>query len=366
MADNIGRAAAKDTEAKGYVSKLDESKANFDKVNTIGNNLQSNVDGRLMWLEVLKALDAALPKDERPAEQRQETEEDIARRPELHILSMDCEYYPDLSAWTTHIEQYKHKAPPPPPAEQAADGTTPPADGTTPPAEGATPAPDATAAAQTPPPAPASETPPTAPPAGDSNAVPTGDGTAAPGANGGWVIELKGYHLHNSLDSKDKKVDVGDEGEQFLRQTLIKNLETGTVKLPDGPNGDLIDVPISELGIKNPVVLTGLRTRPVTYMAEPIDPAAAGGMAPGMGPGARAGEFGPQGQGPLAPGQVAPKTFSLRKYNFIVQFSWQPQPRGKRLEKMAEKKSVPAATPEGTEPSTAATGAEPTTTSTGS
>ena len=75
----------------------------FDEIVTIGNNLQSNVDGRLLWLEVLKAVDAALPKDTRPPEQRQETEEDIAKRPELHIESMDCEYFADLTPWHTSI-----------------------------------------------------------------------------------------------------------------------------------------------------------------------------------------------------------------------------------------------------------------------
>ena len=43
------------------------------------------------------------------------------------------------------------------------------------------------------------------------------------------MIELRGYHLHNNLP--DKNIDVGDEGEQFVRNTFIKNLETGKVML---------------------------------------------------------------------------------------------------------------------------------------
>ena len=38
----------------------------FDKVVTTAKNLQSNVDGRLLWLELFKAIDAALPRDTRP------------------------------------------------------------------------------------------------------------------------------------------------------------------------------------------------------------------------------------------------------------------------------------------------------------
>ena len=39
----------------------------FDDITKIGQNLQSNVDGRLLWLELLKAVDSAMPKDTRPA-----------------------------------------------------------------------------------------------------------------------------------------------------------------------------------------------------------------------------------------------------------------------------------------------------------
>jgi type IV pilus assembly protein PilM len=185
--------------------------------------------------------------------------------------------------------------PPPSPDSVATptDGTTPPADGTTPPADGAAP------------------------------------------ANSGWVIELRGYHFHNSL--QDKKLDVGDEGEKFVRNTLIKNLELGKVKLPDGPDGKLIEVPISDLGIKYPVVVTSLKTNPVTLY--PDTPDATGAPASSR-------TIGPEGRQPGgAAGQTAEqKGFKLRKYRFVVQFVWQPQPRGKRLEKMAQKNGAAPST----------------------
>jgi hypothetical protein len=106
--------------------------------------------------------------------------------------------------------------------------------------------------------------------------------------------------------------------------------------LPDGPGGELIEVPIADLGIKYPVVVTHLRTETVTYMAEPIDPTG----TPMMGRGYE-GPSMPAGAG--LPGEQLPKTFKLRQYNFIVQFCWQPQPRGNRLEKMVEQKAAPPA-----------------------
>jgi type IV pilus assembly protein PilM len=318
-------------------------KTKFDSITAIGQNLQSNVDGRLLWLEVLKAVDAALPKDTRPPEQRQETEEDIAKRPELHIQSMDCEYFADLTPWHTSISS---RLAAPPAAAAPADGTAAPADGTSPPADGTAAEPPP---AETPPVDPAAATPPPA----DGSMLADGsapvDGAASGGLTaGGWVIELRGYHLHNNLP--DKNVDVGDEGEEFVARTLIKNLETGKVKLPDGPGGELIDVPIADLGIKYPVVVTQRRIDPVTYMAEPIDP-----NNPNAIPQMQS--FGPEGPAanPAVPGQQLPKMFKLRQYDFIVQFCWQPQPRGKRIE-MAQKKTAPAG--EADAPSTAAAGTD--------
>jgi type IV pilus assembly protein PilM len=334
MAQAITSAKSAESQAKQFVTTHDELKAKFDAIMARGTSLQSNVDGRLMWLEVLKAIDAALPKDTRPAAEKKETEEDIAKRPELHIQSIDCEYMPDLTAW--HAKWVPAAASPagdtitdpnaPPPAE----GATPPAEGATPPAEGA--------ATTTPPPA---EAPPATPPA-DATATPPAEGAIDPAtglpvaggtglAAGGWIIELKGYHLHNSLI--DQKVDVGDESEAFVQNTLIKNLESGTVMLPDGPGDQLVEVPIADLGIKHPVLVTSYRVIPVTYMAEPLDPT---GMP--MGPASEG--PGPRPGGTGLPGEELPKTYKLRQYNFIVQFCWQPVPRGARIE-LAKKKATP-------------------------
>src|SRR5262245_38916118 len=218
--DGAKRLADKDTSDH---TKNGELVTQFDNVVKIANNLQTNVDGRLLWLEMLKAIDAALPKDTRPPEKRQETEEDIAKREELHIEGIECEFMPDLTNWQASFMKYytpagKPAAPAaaaPANGEAAANGQPPAQDGTTPPAgqtaDAATATPPAGAAG--PPPSPDSTTPPadgTTPPA--DGTTPPADG-AAP-ANSGWVIELRGYHYHNSL--QDKKVDVGDEGEKFV------------------------------------------------------------------------------------------------------------------------------------------------------
>ena len=126
------------------------------------------------------------------------------------------------------------------------------------------------------------------------------------------------------------------------------------MKLPDGPNGEPVEVSMADLGIKMPVVVTREKTRPVTYFAEMPDPTgAAPGSRPGMGAEGPAGPGAPGVPGAsTTPGAAEPKTFKLRKYRFVVQFGWQPQPRGQRIEKAAKKKAGEASTaaaPAGTE-----------------
>ena len=87
-----GKQAAHPTIRSHDRSSFTELTAKFDTIVETGKNLVSNVEGRLLWLELLKALDVAMPKDTRPAEERKETAEDVTARNELHITSMDCEY----------------------------------------------------------------------------------------------------------------------------------------------------------------------------------------------------------------------------------------------------------------------------------
>jgi hypothetical protein len=120
----------------------------------------------------------------------------------------------------------------------------------------------------------------------------------------------------------------------FLKRTIIKNLELGKVKLPDGPKGELVDVSMSDLGIKMPVVMTHEKIRPITYFAD--TPANAAAAAAGRAPMAEAGAGG-------AAGGDQQKKFKLRKYPFVIQFAWQPQPRGQRVAMAAQKKAAAAA-----------------------
>jgi hypothetical protein len=169
-----------------------------------------------------------------------------------------------------------------------------------------------------------------------------GEGAAGPTGEG-WVIQIVGHHFHN---------DGQNEGTQFVRSTLIKNLMEGSIPLPDGPKGEVIDVPYSELGISFPVIITNNRIVEVSYDPEAVEGESSGGAMAMEGPrmagvegmgrgigglmteGGEAGGIG--GVGELGPdGLPIRKLWKLRRYDFVVQFAWTPTPRHERQEKRA-------------------------------
>jgi hypothetical protein len=230
------------------------------------------------------------------------------------------------------------------PAEGAATegATTPPESAETPPAEGAT-APDATAAAEAATAAAPTE-PPAEAPAGfpaeaaagttpqlDENGQPIPGAGAEDLTKGGWVIQMVGHHFHNSIPPD---VQVGDEATQFVLNTFCKNLKEGTVQLPDGEGGELKDVKFADLGIKYPVVVYRKKIQRVDYPAESEEEyqqrvVAAQGTETNRAP-------------TVGVVELPRKMLTLHRFDFILQFMWQPTPRSVRAEK-EKQPAVPAA-----------------------
>ncbi len=319
----------------------------FSSIKTIGDNLQSNADGRLLWLELIKAVDVAVPKDERPADQRQKTAKDVSERTELHIESMDCQFFPDLGRWFAGPVQtmYEKALKSEELAETAAAAEA---------AAAAAENPDATTEDDTAGDAgdeatdvdsaeepiddfgeedPGGEFPDEGMGAGfdDGGFDEGGFGDEEAGAIGpegpGWVIQLVGHHFHNRLEGN--AVDLDDEGARFVRKTLIRNLLEKSVMLPDGENGELVEVPLTELQISHPVLVTALRIGDETYdpEAQPEDPSS--GVTT-VRPRPTVGALGGAALSEGADIEEPPEYWELRRYDFVVQFVWKPTPRNIR------------------------------------
>jgi len=243
---------------------------------------------RFEALDMMRAVQSLLPRDEEG-----KIPENPADRKELHINSMDCQYFSDLAQWfgslqpqwaETHI------------GEEAAEGQAAPEDGNgEPPAQTPQPDADASAAAATP----------------DGEQAEKKDAAAGP-TGAGWVIELRGYHFHNEQRHKPL------EGAQFLRSTLVKNLmgkETKVV-VSAGPLAGQ-QVSVSDLGVGFPIIVESSPIKPVSI---PIANLREGGGSPAM-------PMPPQpGGDPTLPQE--PQELFLHRYDFVLQFCWQPRPAG--------------------------------------
>ncbi len=323
---------AMDSDSSQANSSYKDALTTLEGVANTGTNLAGIAERRLLWPELMKAINECLPRD--PGEPPKE----ISQRNQLHITRIDCEHFPDLSAWFTDVgakwnEQNPASGAPAAtmPTEAAADGAAPaegaPADAA-PPADGAPP--DGAPAEPPAPPNPDAATEVNA--VLDSNAVadPTAtvdstaadaaaaDATADPSAatgggptGAGWVIEMEGHHYHNE--------GFSDIGGVFVRETLIKNLKEQTVVLPVFQDGATVMRPFTmkELGVDFPVITY---ISPLTKV--PLgNPAAPGSAIPGA-----AAEATTPGAAPAV---------TLLECKFRVQFCWKPVPASQRIQKAA-------------------------------
>jgi hypothetical protein len=136
------------------------------------------------------------------------------------------------------------------------------------------------------------------------------------------VIQLRGYHYFNK----------NREGATFVRDTLIKNLEEGTVTLA-GPDGKEEEVKISKLGVSHPLLVEYEAIRP----EEVDDPDAPAPAAPPV----RA--VGAAAQRNQALDQRPKKT--VQRFDFVLQFAWKPTTFEQRAAADKPASAIPSTAP---------------------
>ena len=292
-----------ESQSRGFKSDHTAAKQKRERINQIGNNLVGNVEGRLRWLELFQAIDAALPSDPPQVEaahdvaaadptKTTENEEKkkslpIDQRRELHIEAVDCERFEDVSVWRKTIEPKYNKDHGV--ADESESGEE-----------------DDMIYR------------------GDADSFGTGDGMTS---NSGWVIQLSGYHYYNA--------DLRTRGAAFVHQTLLNELEEGSVRLPTGDNEEPEDVTMTDLGISFPVLIRAsqLIDYPIPdreKIAELQNELA---------------EEEKNADRNVRPGrqrtitQNITPTIPLKRCNFVVQFCWQPATRAERIE-LAENRKL--------------------------
>lgn len=295
-------------DAGRFQSDADQATTDFQTIDKIGQNLVGNVEGRIRWLELLKAVNACLPSDS-PREAAEEDEEEnqkkippadrIAARNELHITNLECQKAEDVSQWYEIIKQWDPEAKKPSNADPMAQDET-----------------NAYA----------------------NDGMGGGFENATAELKGpGWIIQLRGYHYHNA--------DQNDYGAEYVRNTLLENLRNGTLELPSGDSGESEEVTTKELGISHPVLVNPPKVETVELPNPNADSASAG---PRPGRGALGGiGGGPMMQPVTENNSTEPDTFRLRRFEFDVQFCWQPKTPSERLEAKQAKEEAEKANNQG-------------------
>ncbi len=316
--------------SKRFKGEADGARLAFNSTDTIGKHLTENVEGRVRWLELLKAVSDALPYDVKGRES-----ERIELQNKLYIDSVDCQHVETFESWMVYIKMMGG------PEDLKLIGVTPASTAAVP-AEGSEGTSTATSTT--------SEAPADAAAAGE----PKGPG---------YIIQIIGHHYHNPDDPRQLI------GPWYVRQTLTNNLLNGKVMLPPGEQYSM-----KELGISHPVMIRPGLPFPEQHL-NPFATAQGGasgynspetagsGSMPGMssmrpmgsmGMGSRGSMSGSMGSmpggmggmsGSMPGGAGTGEVFVLKRFNFVVQFAWVPTPRSERVKKREAAKSAAAAQP---------------------
>jgi len=326
--------------------------AALDTLKKIGTEVVGSADRRLLWLEVMRAINSSLPPMAANLDPKAPTPDiktlPLGQRKDLKIEYVETQFYPDLALWFNDTVKEKYLLLHPEIAKLPAAGADP----------SAAPADPAAVAAAAPAPDPAMM----ASADGGMTGMPGGDGYGAasgaetgpqtdlsgitipnPPTGRGWVVEIKGFHYYN--DQKDR----ANTGAAHVRNTIIKQLEYGIVSVPGGPGKPNQQFTMKELGIGFPILAFNPRPKP-TFVPNPnfVQPGGtgAGGMPGGGGmPGSFGGTTGgfggtpggfgvsPTGDGSTVQYDPAnPPAFPVTRYDFAIQFVWQEKPLNVRLE----------------------------------
>ncbi|MDO5580729.1 MAG: pilus assembly protein PilM, partial [Planctomycetia bacterium] len=389
------------SQSQGLISGAATEVGNFKAVDQIGRNLTSNVEGRLTWLELLKAVNTVIPAEAASKEILKEGAsaiklEAIEKQNRIYIKNIEVQALDDLAPWYEIAKQWyyiddieaavfkkKSKITPEqywffPPASatkgeaggQGVDVAVPPTAAGGAADEGA-----ADGAAEEPEEAPA-EVPA---PGGALNQIVESRDVRIdkiPGPTGpGRIVQLSGYHYHNSDNVEDAA-----RGPEYVRRTILRNLKHGSVELPvslerqRGGNTGTEVVTLKQLGIYYPILMNpGV----IDEKYRLLDPEAAakerkklmekmlksrpgGARYAGRGGGMMddsmsmtGGGRGMPGLETIAGGLGRDQVLNLRRFPFVIQFVWQETPPSIRdLRNAAVAAAIAAAkgsAPEGSE-----------------
>ena len=330
------RASTTQSFASDLVSKTSQAISEFQKVDSIGTNLTSNVEGRIIWLELLRAINAALPQTQSGgAVPKPLTNDGFAEIDRVFIDSIEAITVDSLATWFAPLKDRYYPSDEKVTVAKAASTTS--AATVTLPVEGEGENGEEEMAAH---PAPVTETDE------ERRALVPGPTGTTPAK----VIQMIGSHYHNPRDP-NKFAESG--GEAYLRQTLLRTLESSEVELPptleEQRQGiQSKKVKMGELGVSYPILLYVPRVveeKIINPNLQPlprdvvIDPPLQAELTQARQAGSAATASLPRTPGTGAPTATGQRMLSqyarergeqpiltVRRFDFVIQFAWEETP----------------------------------------
>ena len=336
------RASSVQSNAANLKSQTSSAVTAFRNVDELGKSLTSNVEGRVVWLELLRAINAALPQSQPGAEAtivKPTTSANFTQRDQVFITSIEAITVDSLAEWFAPLKEANRYYPDFEDFDEkeletllgasSGGGSVNSGDGEV----------DAGPTLRQ-----------------RFNALsekerfelvtgPTGTGPAK-------VVQITANHYHNPAGNEYSE----HGGEGYLRRTLLKLLKHGTVELPptleEQQDGVLSKtVSMNALGISYPVLLP---TRmPVKVQIPnpdlfPLPPGMTPPVAIGSGTsGSLTGSSTPSSQATSAQNpffQYArsrnlPPFIDAERFDFVIQFAWEETPPSVRRQNAASEES---------------------------
>ncbi len=203
-----GMASATQTEASGYKTAEDDAKKACEEIDNIGGHLVQNIEGRVLWLELMYALSHCLPVDPvDPAAAAPAKDLDLTEHNRLYITNIESRHLDaeQVKIWYEKVVQGGQ------PGDAAAD-------------------------------------------AGAGNdSVANAGAEEEPEDGARWIVMLTGYHYHNRGDQRSV-------GARFVREQLVDKLRNRVIDLPTGKGDETVRVDMKALGIDNIVLYDPQRT----------------------------------------------------------------------------------------------------------
>jgi type IV pilus assembly protein PilM len=267
-------------QTEDFEKQKNERLAKIAEIDDVTKHLTKNIEGRLRWAELLRAINASLPQtpgvDEKNREKFPEfLQPNISQRADLQITELNVVRVPSKAQWLSEAVVKEWNANLLPTDKREFRGGVEPAEG------------EANAA----------------PADGDQGqAQPEEDEGPVDESLSGYVVEIRGHHFHNA--------DTTNSGGAYVQNTLIKNLKEGSIDTFDLQGKPRKAKIRDDLFIEMPVLVYKSSTRDVKNPA-----------------------YGREG---LVQANVT-QPEQIRQFNFVVQFWWQP-------EKKVEPAAAPEAT----------------------